>query len=303
MLRLFSRQTPPASRSFGLRLTRAGGLYILLTLVLGFAAVNTGNNLLYLVVSALLGFMSLSGWLGRKNLQRLQVHWDPPEEIYAGTPAIARLQVINDKPRWPSFLLDLMAPTASGLIAALPAGQRADVFPQLHFRQRGTHPLPAVEIHSPFPVNFFVRRIGRATAQNCLVLPRPRPVKNLWPEDGQGQSSDLQPRRSISEGDFYSLQAYSGEPMRQIHWRQSARQQALQVKQLAASGPPPLQIDLQQLPGSSVEVRLGQACWLIQRCALQNRPVGLTLGQRRWPVATGAAHRRTLLRELARYEA
>ena len=40
----------------------------MLTLLLGFAAVNTGNNLLYLLVSALLGFMAVSGILGRLNL-------------------------------------------------------------------------------------------------------------------------------------------------------------------------------------------------------------------------------------------
>ncbi|PLX76004.1 MAG: hypothetical protein C0615_07340, partial [Desulfuromonas sp.] len=66
-----------------MKLTRAGTLYIVLTLLLGFAAVNTGNNLLYLLVSALLGFMAVSGLIGRYNLARLRVDFLPPPEIYA----------------------------------------------------------------------------------------------------------------------------------------------------------------------------------------------------------------------------
>jgi len=41
--------------------------------LIGFAAVNTGNNLLYLLVSALLGFMAVSGVLGKWNLAGVEV--------------------------------------------------------------------------------------------------------------------------------------------------------------------------------------------------------------------------------------
>ncbi len=55
-----------------------------MTLLLGFAAVNTGNNLLYLLVSALLGFMAVSGILGRWNLARLSLRCLPPDELFDG---------------------------------------------------------------------------------------------------------------------------------------------------------------------------------------------------------------------------
>lgn len=45
---------------------KAGFFYILLTIFLGVAAVNTANNLIYLVVSALLGFMGISGFFRRQ---------------------------------------------------------------------------------------------------------------------------------------------------------------------------------------------------------------------------------------------
>jgi len=57
-----------------------------MTLLLGFAAVNTGNNLLYLLVSALLGFMAVSGVLGKWNLSRLRRGLILPTKSLPSTP-------------------------------------------------------------------------------------------------------------------------------------------------------------------------------------------------------------------------
>jgi hypothetical protein len=68
-----------------------------MTLLLGFAAVNTGNNLLYLLVSALLGFMAVSGVLGRWNLAGLGVRIEVPDEIYDGVPTLLTVRLANRK--------------------------------------------------------------------------------------------------------------------------------------------------------------------------------------------------------------
>ena len=60
-------------------------MYIAITLLLGFAAVNTGNNLLFLVVSGLLAFMSVTGLAGMTNLKGLTPELVPPVEIFAGS--------------------------------------------------------------------------------------------------------------------------------------------------------------------------------------------------------------------------
>jgi hypothetical protein len=68
-----------------IRISKAGWLYIAVTLLLGFGAVNTGNNLIYLIVSVFLSYMALSGFLGRHNLSAVEVHFSLPDEVYAGT--------------------------------------------------------------------------------------------------------------------------------------------------------------------------------------------------------------------------
>src|SRR4030095_759081 len=56
-----------------LRAARAGWLFFVLTMGVGFAALNTGNNLLYLVFSFLLAFLVLSGVLSEAALRRIEV--------------------------------------------------------------------------------------------------------------------------------------------------------------------------------------------------------------------------------------
>lgn len=75
--------------------------------MLGFAAVNTGNNLLYLLVSALLGFMSVSGVLGKWNLAKVDFRFLLPDEIYDGVPTLLGIELINGR-RWlPIFLMEI----------------------------------------------------------------------------------------------------------------------------------------------------------------------------------------------------
>ncbi|HEX9618723.1 MAG TPA: hypothetical protein VF989_01230, partial [Polyangiaceae bacterium] len=62
-LRRFFR--PPRT----LRPTRAGWSFFALTFGVGFAALNTGNNLLYLVLSLMLSFLVLSGVLSESALR------------------------------------------------------------------------------------------------------------------------------------------------------------------------------------------------------------------------------------------
>ncbi len=67
-----------------IRIRPAGGVYILLSIVLGVISVNSGNNLLYLVTALLLGYMLASGVAGRHNVMGAEAWAELPDEIYAG---------------------------------------------------------------------------------------------------------------------------------------------------------------------------------------------------------------------------
>ena len=59
-----------------------------MVVALGVAAINTGNNLLYLLVSLVLGLIVVSGVLSEQTMRGLRLTGAVPEEIYAGRPAL-----------------------------------------------------------------------------------------------------------------------------------------------------------------------------------------------------------------------
>src|SRR6202142_3085415 len=66
--------------------TRAGMIYILITVVIGIAAINTGNNLLYVIVAALLSAIVVSGIASAAVLRSLALDVHLPEHVFAGRP-------------------------------------------------------------------------------------------------------------------------------------------------------------------------------------------------------------------------
>ena len=83
--------------------TRAGLVYIVITVVIGIAAINTGNNLLYIIVAALLSAILVSGIASAVVLRNLELEIHLPEHIFAGRPALARIVLRNGSQWLPSF--------------------------------------------------------------------------------------------------------------------------------------------------------------------------------------------------------
>ena len=83
--------------------TRAGIAYILIAVVIGVAAVNTGNNLLYIIVAALLSAVLVSGIASALVLRSLELDIHLPEHVFAERPMLARLLVRNASSWLPSF--------------------------------------------------------------------------------------------------------------------------------------------------------------------------------------------------------
>jgi uncharacterized protein (DUF58 family) len=89
--------------SFDYDVTRAGITYALVTLVIGIAALNTGNNLLYIVVAAMLAAILVSGIVSAWVLRWLELDVRLPEHVFAGRIVQGRIVLRNPR-RWlPSF--------------------------------------------------------------------------------------------------------------------------------------------------------------------------------------------------------
>jgi uncharacterized protein (DUF58 family) len=95
--------------SFDYEVTRAGIVYVLATLVVAIAALNTGNNLLYIVVSAMLAAILVSGTASAWVLRRLELDVRLPEHVFARRPIVGRIVLRNARKWLPSFSIRVVA--------------------------------------------------------------------------------------------------------------------------------------------------------------------------------------------------
>lgn len=269
---------------------------------MGFAAVNTGNNLLFLVVSSLLGFMAVSGFLGWVNIRKIKVALVFPDEIYAGKDVFVTVRLENRKKVMHSFLLRVDAFGKSLRFPLLEKGSQDSGALTVVFRERGETVPVNVVLSSPFPINFFTRISTLSVDTLCIVFPTPRECALL---DGPGQRDargEAFSFRRGSGGDIAKIRDYTGsEPMKLIHWRLSARHEGLKVKELTAPSETPLVVDIHSLPGASLEENLSYGTCLINKAVRAGRPVGLRLGTRFVRPDLTRTHRLHLLTELALY--
>lgn len=278
-------------------------LYIVVTLLLGFSAVNTGNNLLFLVVSGLLAFMSVTGVAGMWNLKKLSPELLPPAEIYAGSESAFQLKIHNAKRCLPSFLIRLECPDGQHAVLPLvPPQGFACARMGLTFPLRGRAGIGRIIVSSPFPVNFFTRYWTFTQDETFVVFPRLLP--GMAAGDGTGREwpeNHLRLSRGM-DGELERISNYSGsEPLRMIHWKLSARGDDLLVKEFGRQALRPVIINLDTLPGHSLEERISRAAWLVKGW-VTTRPVGLRLGGRTIPAEAGQHHGCYLLTELALHD-
>src|ERR1700730_15508958 len=87
------------------RITREGWIYIGGIIIVALAALNTGNNLLFLILASLIAIILMSGILSSITLSGIELRLELPEHIFAGQTVRARIELENEKLTLPSFSL------------------------------------------------------------------------------------------------------------------------------------------------------------------------------------------------------
>jgi len=202
---------------------------------LGVAAINTGNNLLYLLCSTLLGLVIVSGILSEQTMRGLKVESVRPDEIFAGRPAVLGAWVRNGK-RWlASYSVVVEAGTAAGAssfhVPRLAPGGRRLVSWEGIMPARGRHRLPGLRLATRFPFGLFAKVSRVLLDEEVIVYPSIGPVaaERLRASVGAAGAS---PRRRGRGHELYNLRDYRpGDDHRLIHWRSTARAQVLTVRE------------------------------------------------------------------------
>ena len=208
-----------------IRVTRTGIWFIVVSLIVGAAAANTGNNALYLVAAMLLGLLAVSGLISRRNLRQLDIRFGTPPEVHAGQTLGIPVAIANHD-AWLTRRFVLI----SGIEAAEPllisrlergAVHRDRFF--FRFERRGLYRLPYVRVSSLFPLGLVDKAMRYRVDLEVLVYPRVHPVAASRYFD-RGRVGDELTKKAGWSHELRALRSFrQGDDPRSIHWKRSAR--------------------------------------------------------------------------------
>lgn len=224
------------------RFTREGKVFVSVTMGVGLAAVNTGNNLLYLVLGLMLSLLLVSGTLSDLALTRIRARRKPPRRTFVGSTSIIEVILGNDKKRFPSYALEVEDVVAGGEVTErrcffLKVGaheeQRATY--RRVAKRRGLMTFEAFTVRTRYPFGLIEKGRTLASRDEMLVYPRIIEVDAQLLR-GLGLGQDAPAQHVGHSGDVRSLRDYvDGDGARSIHWRRSATLDRLIVRQRHAA--------------------------------------------------------------------
>jgi uncharacterized protein (DUF58 family) len=154
---------------FSFRITPEGILYILFVFLLSLAAVNTGNNLLFIVLATLLSTIVVSGVISRNSLRQVSLSLQLPENVFVGERVFIKVTLKNLKRIFPSFSIRVEDPDLGR------EQKLSTFFRRLSSSRRNKEPEPAVADRTIFrQAAYFPILRPRETYSELLVQSFPR---------------------------------------------------------------------------------------------------------------------------------
>ena len=289
--------------------TSGGLVFTLGAFAVGFAAMNTGNNLLYLLLGAMLGFIAVSGWLSEQAIRGLVIRRHVPRAVTVGQELRLTYEVQNTKARMPSLAVEIVEQGLPGraFLAHAPALGTGHARSVNAFSRRGVHELEVVTLATSFPFGLFLKERDLVIPGEVLVWPRTdRTVRAPVAAGGRVPRSGTTARGPAGHrGEYRSLRAYRpGDEPRDIHWRSSARLREPVLREYERDGAETrwICLDLRAEPGDAAEVAVEVAASLAADAVAQGRSFAFMAGDALVSPGEGAGQLDRVLDVLARLD-
>jgi uncharacterized protein (DUF58 family) len=210
------------------RTTREGKAFIFVTGGVGLAAINTGNNLLFLIFGFMLSLIVLSGILSEIALRGVRVGRRLPQRAFAGSTFLVEVTLENRKRRVPSYSLeveDVVEGSPSerrcyflkvGAKAEQVAGYRRTV------KRRGYLKLQGFRVATRYPFGI-IEKWRLLDAPDALLVYPALPREEPFDSSLRGLGADAVTQRIGVGSEIAGLRHYqAGDAARSIHWKRTA---------------------------------------------------------------------------------
>jgi uncharacterized protein (DUF58 family) len=229
------------ARRIRYKITRGGVLFTFAILLVAFAAVISANNLIFLILAAMMATLLVSGGVSRLCLAGLALDFQVPDHIPAGRTVPARLFVRNQKWFLPSFSIRVEAIREAGsptmksgaYFPLVSAGATLDSVVEVSFPRRGAYRQNGFAFSTSFPFGF-LEKTARVTLKREMVI-----YPAVDPQPGfddllAGISGEIESHYRGLGRDFYRIRPYETfESARHVDWKASAHVGSLQIREFA----------------------------------------------------------------------
>jgi len=254
-MRIFRRRR--GRRKF--RLTREGRAFLFVTVGVGLAAVNTANNLLYLVLGLLLSLLLVSGVLSDLALWKLQIKRKIPARLFAGRRSLMDVALLNEK-RWLSSVsvevideLDGVETEPARFVRIAPAETELASY---HFeaQRRGIVELGTMRVITRYPFGLIEKGYTIFLPDEVIVYPRL--LDHVAAPTVRPMQGDAAPIHQTGRGTEFagSVRFYrEGDEARDIHWKRTASRGELVVREHEQDSSALVTLTVDNLLGSGIE--------------------------------------------------
>ncbi len=273
----------------GFRLTTPGKVFFSFLVSIIVIAMVTGNNLLFLIISVMMGFMIVSGIESERNIRDIKVTRLTPGEFFAGTQSNMRYVLRCPSRDVERVVVHDLEPIPLGF---LKKGESSILEAKACFEKRGRNTLGKIKVYTTFPYGLFEKSILFDQEDHVIVYPKPIEYQykhgSSWKDNAGKAARDME---SVSHTRPYT----PGDPFSAIAWKKQNTSLVTKVWE-STSGMSTLIV---LVPGKDIETKLGMATFLVLDFHAKGLSFGIVINNYFSGMDNSRMHRRKILERLA----
>ncbi len=240
-MKSFIKNKIKKDKKIRVNVSKVGIFYAIIMIFIGFAAINTANNLIYIISAFMFSFTIVGGALAHYNVKNIEIEYLGQKDIYATKKGKIKI-LIKSKKIIPTMFIGIVQDlekedeTQNGKESFLEPTylrffKEEAIEIEAFFEKRGVYDNVRIKIFSEFPFGFVKRELTYNVKSNIYVFPKIE--KCVSPYIAKEDESSK--TKKASEEEFYTITDYNNESLRYINWKASAKQNKLLVNKYFSS--------------------------------------------------------------------